>query len=462
MSFKLSPKIDPEKIFLIKKSELTGRFDPRCYSMKNPFVSTCHPLKKLTEYFYVNPRTHVPPKGEYSFVPMELVSAEDASITEFAEISSDKTKGYTPFQEGDFIFAKITPCMENGKMAIANNVPHFYAYGSTEFHVFRAKNLNVSESYLRAIFLIDDFRRYAKLNFCGSAGQQRVPTDFFKYLQIPIPATNIQDKITALIDSAFTLKKHKEAEAQKYLESIEEYLLSELGLTFPEAKEQIIKDRIFYRNISQISGNSFHPKLYTSSYKAFYERLNATAFGLAELKDISHGVFQGVSRNLTDDPSYVLLKVKNILLDGSIDTDDIEYIKSVPSYKLLQDGDIISPFIGEAIRQIKFSVFDLGYNNYTVDNNTGVIRLKDRYDPQFIAAQLRSIIGSTQIIRLIGGGVPFIGSKNISKIILVCPPLDEQKRIIKHIIQIKKRAMKLQIEANQVLESAKVEVEELI
>jgi restriction endonuclease S subunit len=129
----------------------------------------------------------------------------------------------------------------------------------------------------------------------------------------------------------------------------------------------------------------------------------------------------------------------------------------------LKSGDIISPFIGEAIKQYKFSVYSHS-GNYTVDNNTGVIRLKRAAaNPLFVSAVMMSSIGRWQLHQLTGGGgVPFLGSFNAKKLQIPLPPLYVQTEIADHIAQIRSRAKQLQQEAVEGLEQVKLEVEALL
>ena len=104
------------------------------------------------------------------------------SLRQVAEVE----KGYTYFQEGDVLFAKITPCMENGKCAIAKRLVNGIGFGSTEFHVIRPKESVTSEwiyYYLRQ----ETTRKKAKRSMTGSAGQKRVPSLFLQDVEIPLP-----------------------------------------------------------------------------------------------------------------------------------------------------------------------------------------------------------------------------------------------------------------------------------
>lgn len=104
---------------------------------------------------------------------------------------SKVAKGYTPFQNGDVLFAKITPCMQNGKSAIAENLIGGLGFGSTEFHVLRPTEI-VTAEYIFWLVRRTTFRAEAEQNFTGTGGQQRVPTSFMENHPCPIPPLPLQ------------------------------------------------------------------------------------------------------------------------------------------------------------------------------------------------------------------------------------------------------------------------------
>ena len=150
-----------------------------------------------------------------SFVPMASVSEETMSIAVHEERPfSEVSKGYTPFKRGDVLVAKITPCFENGKIALAEDLPHELGFGTTEFHVFRPSE-RVTGPYLFNLLRVPCLRNAGAIKMRGAAGQRRVPADFFSSVQIPIPPLAEQKRITGLLDAADALRaKRREALAQ--------------------------------------------------------------------------------------------------------------------------------------------------------------------------------------------------------------------------------------------------------
>lgn len=138
------------------------------------------------------------------FVPMAAV------LEDFGGLDASKLrpirevrKGYTGFVEGDVLFAKITPCMENGKGALVPMLPHGYAFGSTEFHVLRPSGA-VSGKWLAYYLSQPDFRRVARQNMTGTAGQLRVPAKWLSAAGIPIAPRAEQDRVIEKLEELLT------------------------------------------------------------------------------------------------------------------------------------------------------------------------------------------------------------------------------------------------------------------
>ena len=112
-----------------------------------------------------------------------------------------RKKSYRSFQPEDVIFAKITPCMENGKSAVVPEIPSGIGFGSTEFHVLRSKP-GVEPRYIWHFVRQDRFRRQAREAMTGTVGQERVPPNFLADAHIPLPTHDEQRQIADLLDSA--------------------------------------------------------------------------------------------------------------------------------------------------------------------------------------------------------------------------------------------------------------------
>lgn len=158
------------------------------------------PARRLADVAEINPRpTRLAADTLVAFVPMAAVDADTGSVSD-AEVRSVAKlgAGYKQFRRGDVIFARITPCMQNGKSAVFSD--RDYGLGSTEFHVVRPGN-EVSAEYIHRILRTRAVRLNATEHFTGTAGQQRVPADFLRELLVPIPSREDQQEIVASLDA---------------------------------------------------------------------------------------------------------------------------------------------------------------------------------------------------------------------------------------------------------------------
>jgi len=162
------------------------------------------PIKDVAD---INPKfdkSAIPDKLMVSFVPMRAVGAGDGTIdVSDLRTAAEVKKGFTNFREGDVLFAKITPCMENGKMAIVPKVASGYGFGSTEFHVLRPKD-DVDPRYLYYFVSSQSVRKEASHNMTGAVGQKRVATSYIANLEIPLAPPDHQRLIVAEIDKQFS------------------------------------------------------------------------------------------------------------------------------------------------------------------------------------------------------------------------------------------------------------------
>lgn len=172
----------------------------------------------LEDYAYINPsinKSSLTDSTPVSFVPMNAVSEKTNSATyELTEYSNVKT-GFTPFQKNDLLWAKITPCMQNGKSFFADNLPTQYGFASTEFYVIRAKRDDIYMPFLWCILSNDSILEAAQGMFSGSAGQQRVSETFLKKLPIALPSIEVQKELADNVMNALKKSKKLRNEAEQ-------------------------------------------------------------------------------------------------------------------------------------------------------------------------------------------------------------------------------------------------------
>jgi type I restriction enzyme S subunit len=161
-------------------------------------------FRPIAQFAEINPSRRgdapCPEEMLVSFIPMSAVDDVTGTIVRpidkpIGEVSS----GHTRFRDGDVIFARITPCMQNGKCAFVEGLTNGIGFGSTEFHVLRPRQ-GILGRWLHRIARHKDFRDDAARHFKGTAGQKRVPQTFLEQKVIPVPPLEMQQSILAYLD----------------------------------------------------------------------------------------------------------------------------------------------------------------------------------------------------------------------------------------------------------------------
>jgi type I restriction enzyme, S subunit len=186
------------------------------------------PLSQAVE---VNPkldRSLLDDDLDVSFVPMAAVEAlsgemDVSTIRKYAAVK----KGYTHFRDGDILFAKVTPCMENGKMAIARKLVNGVGFGSTEFHVLRPR-VGVDARYIYYFVSSQTFRKEAARHMTGAVGLRRVPSGYLEEQLIPLPSIERQCEIVAELEKQFSRLDEAVANLKRVKANLKRYKASVL------------------------------------------------------------------------------------------------------------------------------------------------------------------------------------------------------------------------------------------
>ena len=188
----------PKKPIIKEVKDMIVPVEEQPYKLPNSWVWV-----RLGEVVEVNPNKIKIDIGEnelVDFIPMKNVSESSPEIIEKNfEKFKDLQKGYTQFIKNDILFAKITPCMENGKTAIISDLKEKIGYGSTEFHILRSTKI-INNKLLYNFLKQKGFREDARYNMTGSVGFRRVPTEFMKSYPFPLPPLEEQQEIVRILD----------------------------------------------------------------------------------------------------------------------------------------------------------------------------------------------------------------------------------------------------------------------
>lgn len=179
----------------------------------------------LSDVCKVNPpkidTSDLPDDLEVSFFPMQALSEIYGEITEpQTRLLKEVRTGFTNFSEGDIVFAKITPCMENGKSAVIGKLVNDIGYGTTEFYVLRCGE-KLYHRYLYHLVRDQHFRDEAKAVMTGAVGQQRVPKNFLETYLLQLPSVPEQQEIVRILDSLFGKEQQAKEAAESVLNQID-------------------------------------------------------------------------------------------------------------------------------------------------------------------------------------------------------------------------------------------------
>jgi type I restriction enzyme, S subunit len=336
---------------------------------------------------------------------MNSVDEHFGAITEsITKPFREVMKGYTPFREGDVLFAKITPCMENGKAAIARQLTGGVGYGSTEFHVLRPRSTVLAE-WIFFLLRNPSFRKYAAGSFQGAVGQQRVPQDFLERFKIPLPPLSEQQRIVEILQEAEQVRRLRSQAESK--------------------TAQLIPASFFH-----FFGDAEH------------------SFSSSPMRALVHEFRYGTSKS-SGRRGTITLRIPNILgerisFDDLVvvdeDADSLERLR-------LQTGDLL--FVrtnGNPDYVGRCGVFDFEEAKRQLGGNSSVIfasyliraRLKlDLVRPWFLHAFLRSPIGRARVLKQArtAAGQYNINTEGLGSIRIPVPPLDLQDRFLLETIE---------------------------
>lgn len=246
--------------------------------------------RKIEDICTLNPKikNDLPLESLISFVPMSAVST-DGNIDLTDTLIPSESKGYTLFQDGDILFAKITPCMENGKGAIAHGLLNGYGAGSTEFIVLRLNTDCVTAKWLYLYLSQRSFRWKCQQHMTGSAGQKRVPAKYLASCEIPIPIISEQERIVSKIEELFSKLDASVVELQTAKEKLEVYRQAVLEESLPNSTSGAISEYI------ESIGQGWSPKC------ANKNSLSDDVWAVIKTTAVQHGYFNYTENKILPD-----------------------------------------------------------------------------------------------------------------------------------------------------------------
>ncbi len=440
--YQVPQHIDHNKIFIVQRSEIEGRLDPKMALYNRKVQNSLYPKVRLKDIIVCKPQYGA---GEPGIERKDVTEARYIRITDIDEngLISHEDLGATAnfiddkyiLQENDILIARSGNTV--GKTYIHKAAPYncFFAGYLIRFLIDKQKAL---PDYIFTYTQLNAYKEWVKA-IQRPSGQPNINSEEYQSLEIPLPGIDKQQEVVDIINSAYLQKKQKESEAQKLLDSIDTYILNELGITLPEIKTDL-KSRIFLVNRSELE-----------------ERLDPE-YKLYVNEDYKSKIYDSLS----------LGRIATICKGSALSSKSV-----VPGNIPVIAGGQSSPyshnqhnFNGNVIT-ISASGAYAGYVWYherpifASDCSVVYSKNEDKFSTRYIFEVLKAL--QPIIYRLqVGAAQPHVYPADLMNLYIPYIPLSLQKEIVNHIDSIRQQAKQLQEEGKAILEKAKKEVEQMI
>jgi len=486
--FKLSENIDPNKVFIVNRSELEGRIDPFFYKseyseLEKKIEKSKYKKKLLKELIYkvingLDFRDY-DIKGGIPYIKVANIKKGFFDFSNLQYITPDIIKSSKDIQleKGNLLLTR------KGTFGNALCLEDDYNYIiSSEVFYLKVKQSIVLSKYLEIYFNSNIGQKFFKKISIGAI-MGSLSQDAIKSIKIPFPPLEIQQQIVDLYEKAYTEKQQKEAEAQRLLDSIDDYLLGELGIALPKEEEclqqntnkhnsynldndnpLVKKGRLFLTNLSEVTGKRIDPDYYSIYYMEIIKSIEGSYYKTETIGKYC-GFISGYAFSSNDyigQSDCILITIKNIS-KNIIRLEEktflpSQYYEMYPKFRVLEN-DLLIAMTGATIGKVGI------YNSCEkslLNQRNGIIRSKN-LNTFYLMNLLNLDIYQKLILRnSVGGAQSNISSKEILKINIPIPPLEKQNEMATHISQIRSKANVLMQQGKETLEKAKQAVEQMI
>ncbi len=329
---------------------------------------------------------------------------------------------------------------------------------------FRFDETRVNPFFVFYYTLLSRYKSWVKI-IQRPSGQPNINSREFKAFEIPLPPSSIQNHVANIMRFAYAQKKQKEQEADALLDSIDDFVLSELGIEIPAAEEK--KCFVVYAN--ETTKERLDSHYHQPRYKKLYSVINdyGRVFSLKSLvSELDYGIMPTQDYANSDDSGVPIIRVTNLLPDGSIDMSDVKYIPfDTPrlNLKRVKTNDILMVQCGSTTGKI--ALVPKSFEDYTFGSFMFVIRGKrEIINQNYLFAILSNRLIQEQIRHTwnIVTVRPNTSKPSVENLLIPVPSIEIQERIAEEVMARKSEAAKLRQEANAVVEAAKKRVEQIL
>lgn len=461
------------KVFLTKWSKLEDRFDAQFY-WANINFDNCIKLSKIAK---VSGGKRLPKgfdyskeKTEYRYLRIGNISWDGTlDYDNFNYISKelyDILKNYE-IKNGDILLAIVGATI--GKCSLLNIPNNDRVILTENCTKIKITDENVLPDFLLLLLQTNFIQKQIQLNYIQTT-LPKLGLDRVLSLYIPNPPS--RERQQALLDIytfAFLSKQKADEEAKKLLESIDDYLLQELGITLPKEESNDITQRIFTRNWSEVSGNRIDSEFYQLSFKNFHNSISHRFYKLETIGEISSYIASGATptaggSDYVENSEYNFLRIVNFTNDLEVDLSNSYYVtqniyEGMLKRVQLQYGDVLFGIAGSIG---KTAIYE-HCTKSVVNQAIALLRFKNNINNLFVAFVLNSEIVKKQIKRLQRPTAqPNLNTEELKSLQIPLPPPEKQNEIASHITAIRQKAKALKENALSNFEKAKAEVEKMI
>jgi len=475
MSYQVPQHIEKNKIFIVKRSEIGGRLDAQYYNGYLDFSG----FIKLSSVAIVKGGKRIPKGYGYSedatlyyyLRVADMDSDTQVDVNNFMNISEDVFKILEKYEitEGELA---ISIAGTVGKTIILKNIPCEKRVILTEncAKILVKQNVELLSEYLKICLELPIVKKQLDLNYIQTT-IPKLGLDKIQGIRLPsIPGIQKQQEIVEYVNEANRKKQAKDREAQQLLDSIDGYLLKELGIKLPEYHSDL-NNRIFYVQHKELT-NRIDPYYSQQYFKNSFKAICSGKYPVVSLGKLSVLITSGITPKsggsaYTEDKinGIPFIRSGNINVLGDLDYNELLYLKpeihnTIMRSSQVYTNDIMIAIVGATIGQVGVYLSDREAN---INQAIALVRLKQGIDVQYVKELIKSKIGQISLNRLKRPVARAnINLEEIATIQVVVPPLNKQHEIAIRIEEIRKRAKMLQEQGNAILEDAKREVERMI
>ena len=477
------------RVFRINRSELEDRFDPIFYASDlakfntNIFKSVL--LKSIVKYFKSGFGAG---KQEQTDAKNGIIQIRPTNIDENGFLKYDKNiylpidKNSIRIEVDDIIFNNTNSQELVGKTAILKENKELTF--SNHITIIRVRKEAILPDYLWIILNMYQRNRIFYSICTNWNNQSGIGLELLKKLKIPLPPLEIQQQIVDLYEKAYSEKQQKEAEAQRLLDSIDNYLLGELGITLPKEEELlpqntdknnsynldndnplVKKGRLFLTNLSEVTGKRIDPDYNSKYFYCLFQSLNNSIYPFERIKKYLKAIKTGTTPNqklnaFTTEKEIPFLRNTN-LKKYEINIENTKYIRTkYKDFLTFSYKDEVIMCIAGTIGISSVNIYDIPIS---INQNVSSLRFSEEINPFFISYWFNTNIFLSLAKRASSvATILYLNNDNLKSLPIPIPPLQKQNEIATHISQIRNKANTLKQEGKEILEQAKQEVDQMI